>query len=120
MYRGPQGEAQRFTGIAFDVTERKQAEARAGRLHEATAALSAAASAAEVAKLVLLHAPAAAGARAASLWLAGDEQPPPAMPAEAVGAAREALRDGPPVVAVDGGRLTLLALSAGEGPSGVL
>jgi anti-anti-sigma factor len=130
LSRSPQGAPERFTGIAFDVTERKRAEARVARLHEATAALSAAASIEDVVEGILAHAPGAAGARSATLWrqeedAAGagrwsavppDAAAPRGLEAEVARVARQGL----PVEPVEDGRLVLLALSGQVGPPAVL
>ena len=121
VYRGAAGAPERFTGIAFDVTERKLVEARTGRLHEATAALSAAASSAEVVALVLEHAPVATGARSATLWFPDDRPPAGApLPAAAGAQARRAVLEGKPVVSADGGRRVLMTLACGDAVQGVL
>jgi anti-anti-sigma factor len=96
--RDAAGAAERFTGIAVDITDRKGAEARVARLHEATAALSAAASTAEVAERIVALAPGAAGARRAEVLLAPG----------ATGAR-------PPLEVLDGGATVVLPLAAGDG-----
>ncbi|MDX6555098.1 MAG: hypothetical protein QOD86_1293, partial [Miltoncostaeaceae bacterium] len=96
--RDAAGAAERFTGIAVDITERKGAEARVARLHEATAALSAAASTAEVAERIVALAPGAAGARRAEVRLAPEDA-----------GAR------PPLEVRDDGATVVLPLAAGDG-----
>lgn len=122
LYRDATGAPERFTGIAFDVTDRKLAETRAGRLHEITAALSAATSSAEMVGLVLSQAPVAAGARSATLWSPERTDLPPgaSLPVEVEPHARRVVREGIEVLAVDDGRLVLLTLTAGVGPAAVL
>jgi anti-anti-sigma factor len=73
LSRDEKGSAERFTGIAIDITDRHVAEDRLRRLHAATVALTAAATPDEVAELVVEHGRRATGATAAWLVLPEDE-----------------------------------------------
>ncbi len=72
LSRDEGGSAERFTGIAIDITDRHVAEDRLRRLHAATVALTAAATPDEVAELVVEHGRRATGATAAWLVLPED------------------------------------------------
>ncbi|HJZ60972.1 MAG TPA: SpoIIE family protein phosphatase [Miltoncostaeaceae bacterium] len=109
LMRDGAGAAQRFTGIAVDVTDRRQEMDRLARLQEATASLSAALTSAGVVVAILSDGCAAAGAEGAALLVLderGELDQPAAtsgmMTSDAVGTlvahAHRVLRDGAPLV----------------------
>jgi CheY-like chemotaxis protein len=122
LLRDGTGAAQRFTGIAVDVTDRRLEMDRLARLQQATAALSAALTPAAVAIAILSDGASAAGAEGAWL-LVLDEREEPAEPtgtsgmmtaadAEALADhGRRVLREGAPL------RLHRTGESWAEGPS---
>jgi anti-anti-sigma factor len=128
LSRDERGRAERFTGIAIDITDRRTAEDRLRRLHTATVALSAAATPDEVAELVVEHARRAAGAASAWLLLPDDAGlPRAATPGWAPSAddlerAGGAAAGGFPVVwaGPDGTRLAIPLGASGSSAAGVL
>ncbi|WP_217913625.1 SpoIIE family protein phosphatase [Miltoncostaea marina] len=135
LFRGADGAPERFTGIVVDVTERRRDEERLRRLHEATAALSAAVTPDEVLQRVLEHSLSAVGATATWLWLPDadghlarvasepDAAPSidPADAAEDLRHARQALAGSLPVVWGAGARWrAAVPIGAGGVVSGVL
>jgi anti-anti-sigma factor len=128
LSRDERGRAERFTGIAIDITDRRADEDRLRRLHAATVALSAAATPDQVAELVVEHGRRATGATAA--WLAVPEdgdRPRAASPGWAPGGddlertRAAAAADGPVVWAgPEGTRLAIPLGPSGPSATGVL